>query len=220
MSAGCALVLAKAPVPGRVKTRLGAVMGHEVAASLAAAALLDTLDACSAAFDACHLALDGSFEDAVDGPALASATAGWQVFPQVSGDLGDRLVAAHDQAAASSSGPVVQVGMDTPQLTAADLRAIADQVRPGTAVLAPALDGGWWALGSADAAGTAVLAGVPMSTPHTYERTRAALTGAGLEVRTAPVLRDVDTVADARAVAATAPHTRFAAAWRFAEGAA
>ena len=39
------LVVAKAPVPGLAKTRLAATLGDEVAADIAAAALLDTLDA-------------------------------------------------------------------------------------------------------------------------------------------------------------------------------
>ncbi|MBU2074873.1 MAG: hypothetical protein KJ938_10585, partial [Actinobacteria bacterium] len=54
-----ALVLAKAPVAGHVKTRLGADVGLGRAAELAAAALLDTVEACTAAYGAehCHLAL-------------------------------------------------------------------------------------------------------------------------------------------------------------------
>jgi glycosyltransferase A (GT-A) superfamily protein (DUF2064 family) len=43
-----ALVVAKAPEPGKVKTRLGAHVGMETAAGLAAAALLDTLAECRA----------------------------------------------------------------------------------------------------------------------------------------------------------------------------
>jgi glycosyltransferase A (GT-A) superfamily protein (DUF2064 family) len=62
--------MAKAPVPGRVKTRLGARVGMDVAADLAAAALLDTIAACRSAFTECHLALDGSLADAVRAPAL------------------------------------------------------------------------------------------------------------------------------------------------------
>jgi glycosyltransferase A (GT-A) superfamily protein (DUF2064 family) len=58
-----------------------------------------------------------------------------------------------------------------------------------------------------------VLAGVPMSTPTTYDETRAALAGLGLRVGTAAVLRDVDTVADAAAVARLAPGSRFAREW-------
>jgi len=216
---GRALVLAKAPVPGRVKTRLGAVVGMDVAGRLAAAGLLDTVAACSAAFGDCHLALDGELADAVDGRALEVATAGWEVFAQADGDLGDRLAHAHERAAAGATGALVQLGMDTPQVTGPRLRRIATTAGAGAAVLGPASDGGWWVL-ALEGGGARCLAGVPMSTPATYEHTRAALHGAGLTVRSTATLRDVDTVADARSVAAAAPHTRFAAAWRRVEGVA
>ena len=53
--------MAKAPAPGRSKTRLGRQIGHGAAAAVAAAALRDTLTACTEAFgaDRCHLSLDG-----------------------------------------------------------------------------------------------------------------------------------------------------------------
>jgi glycosyltransferase A (GT-A) superfamily protein (DUF2064 family) len=214
VSAGRALVLAKAPVPGRVKTRLGAVVGAELAATLAASALLDTVLACSAAFDECHLALDGELAGAVEGAALAEATADWNVFGQCDGGLGARLADAHRRASGSGGGPVVQIGMDTPQVTAGQLRAVARDAVPGAAVLGPARDGGWWVLALTAAAGAESLAGVPMSTPATHDLTRAALRGAGLRVHPTVPLRDIDTVADAAAVAAAAPHTRFAEVWR------
>jgi hypothetical protein len=50
-----------------------------------------------------------------------------------------------------------------------------------------------------------------MSRPDTGRLQRERLTAAGLTVRDLPVLRDVDTADDADAVAALAPHTRFAA---------
>ena len=43
------LVVAKAPVPGMAKTRLAEAVGPDTAADIAAAALLDTLDAVAAA---------------------------------------------------------------------------------------------------------------------------------------------------------------------------
>jgi len=212
--------MAKAPVPGQVKTRLGASIGHELAAALAAAALLDTLAACRSAFDDCYLALDGSFSDAVEGSALAAATSDWHVFPQTTGELGTRLAHAHELVARSGPGAVVQVGMDTPQLTASQLRTIAAGAQRGTAVLGPALDGGWWVLALEDASAGRVLVGVPMSTPQTYQHTRAALRGAGLDVVPGEQLRDIDTVEDAVVVAALATQTRFASVWRSAQGAA
>jgi hypothetical protein len=53
-----------------------------------------------------------------------------------------------------------------------------------------------------------------MSTPTTYDDTRRALLAEGLDVGVAGTLRDVDTVADAEAVAAAAPGSHFAEAWR------
>jgi glycosyltransferase A (GT-A) superfamily protein (DUF2064 family) len=213
-TSGRALVVATAPAPGRVKTRLAATVGAERAASLAAASLLDTLAACAAAFDECHLALEGDLRDATRGDELVAATSAWHVFAQSPGELGARLAHAHRTAAAAGDGPVVQVGMDTPQITAGLLRAVARRAVAGAAVLGPAVDGGWWVLGLAAADAAPALAGVAMSRPDTGRATRAALAATGLRVRSAAVLRDVDTAADAAYVAATAPGTRFAAEWR------
>lgn len=206
------LVLAKAPVPGRVKTRLGRQVGMPAAAVLASASLRDTLDTCTTAFGAerCHLALAGDLAQAVDGARIGAQLAGWTVHPQRGTGLAARLAHAH---AALGPGPVVQVGMDTPQLTCDLLDAVADGLVDHDAVLGPAPDGGWWVLALRDPAGAAVLRGVPMSTPRTCTLTRTALERAGLRVGSAPPVRDVDTAADADAVSALAPHGRFARAW-------
>ena len=81
-------------------------------------------------------------------------------------------------------------------------------------MLGPAADGGWWALGLREPAHAVALWTVPMSMPDTGERTLAALRARGLGVALLPTLRDVDTAADAHAVAALCPGGRFAAAVR------
>lgn len=207
-----ALVVAKAPVPGMVKTRLGARIGMEAAARLAAAALLDTLDACRAAFAECHLALDGDLDGAVGSDALRRSLDGWILHPQRGDDLGQRLAQAHADAA--GAGPTVQMGMDTPQLTTADLHAVAQAAHGGDAVLGPAADGGWWVLALSDPSAAAVLAGVPMSRRDTFASTRAALLAAGQTVRVGPELTDVDTADDAAAVADALTGGHFLRAWR------
>lgn len=205
------LVIAKAPVAGRVKTRLGAEVGMAAAADLAAAALLDTVSACTAAAGAehCHLALEGDLAGAVRGEEIRSLLGGWTVTAQRGHGLGERLAAAH----ADVPGRRVQVGMDTPQLTAELLGDVAAGLDQHDAVLGPAADGGWWVLGLHHAGPAGVLPEVPMSVESTYDATRAALTAGGLAVGESVVLRDVDRVADAEAVAACAPHTRFARTW-------
>lgn len=214
---GSVLVMAKAPVPGRAKTRLACVAGDEGAADLAAAALLDTLEAGAAAFPVGRrvIALDGDLGDGCRSAELRRACRGWVVVPQGGRTFGERLVEAHRTAHRRVGGPVVQIGMDTPQVSAALLREVADEAhRYGGPVLGPAVDGGWWVLVSTHGRQAAVLDGVPMSRPDTGRLTAAALTGAGHPPALAVTLRDVDLPEDARLVAALAPGTRFARTWR------
>jgi rSAM/selenodomain-associated transferase 1 len=203
------LVVAKAPEPGRVKTRLGRDIGMEAAAEVAASSLLDTLAVCVSAGSDCHLSLAGDLSLAVRRDELRAALVGWTVHAQVGVDLAARLADAH----ARVPGPVVQVGMDTPHLTSELLGEALARLATYDAVLGAAEDGGWWVLALRDPHHAAALVGVPMSTATTGADTRAALEAAGLSVGGTSVLRDVDTVADADAVAALVPDSRFAAAW-------
>ncbi|HEY3673964.1 MAG TPA: TIGR04282 family arsenosugar biosynthesis glycosyltransferase [Acidimicrobiia bacterium] len=194
------VVMAKAPVPGRVKTRLCPPCTPEQAAALAAAALVDTLGAVQAtACDRRVLALDGA-----PGPWLPP---GWAVVPQSGGGLAARL----DAAVVAIDGPVLVVGMDTPQVTPKLLDAAwARLLAPDTdAVLGPADDGGYWAIGvRAPRAG--LFDDVEMSTTRTGAQQRARLRALVLSVAELDRLRDVDTFADAQAVAAHIPSSRFA----------
>lgn len=207
------LVVAKAPVPGQVKTRLGAEVGMDLAAELAAAALLDTLTACRAAVGAghCLLALSGDLADAVRAEEIATALKGWRTYPQRGDDLGQRLANAHADMPAGA--PVLQIGMDTPQVDPGSLHAAAAALQDADAVLGPAVDGGWWLLGLREPAAGEALRDVPMSTPATYDLTRGALEDRGLRVVTTSTMRDVDTTADADAVAAGHRETEFARVW-------
>ena len=191
------LVIAKAPVPGRVKTRLCPPCTPQQAAQVAAAALTDTL----AAVGHGTLVLSGRY----------SAPAGWRVVPQRGDGLASRLHHAfHDTRLPGAAS--LLVGMDTPQLTPAILDDAAATLATGgvDAVLGPAVDGGWWTLGLRDPAHAHVLRTVPMSTARTGALTLAALRQRGLRVALLPTLRDVDTAADAIAVAGECPpHAAF-----------
>ncbi|MCF6745688.1 DUF2064 domain-containing protein [Blastococcus sp. KM273128] len=201
------LVITKAPVPGRSKTRLSPPCTPEQAAAIAAAAVGDTLDAVRATPVARRVvALDGA-------PGGLDLT-GCAVVPQVDGDLGVRLAAAFADAMPGPDGalPTLLIGMDTPQVTPELLAGCLDRLvaaGPGSAVLGVAPDGGWWALGLHAPEPAQVLTGVPMSREDTAVRTRAALEGAGLTVLDLPVLTDIDHFPDALAVAQRcAPGTR------------
>jgi glycosyltransferase A (GT-A) superfamily protein (DUF2064 family) len=160
---------------------------------MAGAALADTLDTVGSGV----LVVDG------DHPAPA----GWERIAQRGDQLPDRLANAF---ADSGPGPAVLIGMDTPQLTRALLVDATRRLAAFDAVLGLAEDGGWWALGLRSPEHAVVLREITTSRSDTGQRTLQALDNLGLRVSLLPVLRDVDTAADARAVAALCPeHSLF-----------
>jgi glycosyltransferase A (GT-A) superfamily protein (DUF2064 family) len=182
------LVLAKSPVPGRVKTRLCPPWTFEQAAAVAGAALTDTLRTVGTGV----LVVDG------DHPAPA----GWGRIVQRGEQLPARLANAFSDA---GTGPAVLIGMDTPQVTGALLTDAAARLQEVDATLGPAADGGWWALGLRDPAHAEVLRTIATSRSDTGAHTLQALRDRGLRVSVLPTLRDVDTATDARAVATMCP---------------
>jgi glycosyltransferase A (GT-A) superfamily protein (DUF2064 family) len=202
------IVMAKSPRPGRVKTRLCPPFTPAEAAAVAAASLADSLTAVAAcAAPRKLLALDGP-----PGPWLPP---GFEVVPQRGDDFNQRLT----NAWADAGGPGLQIGMDTPQVTAEELDHLLGALdgapagptrRARPAVLGHALDGGWWVIGWRRADPRAVFAGIPMSGATTGRAQETRLLGLDLDVLHAAPKRDVDTVADLAAVAAEAPHLRTA----------
>jgi uncharacterized protein len=195
-SATTLLVIAKEPVPGRVKTRLVPPCTPEQAAALAEAALADTL----------HTVLTVPARRRVlvlDGRPGRWLPSGFEIMPQRGGPLDERLAGAF----AAVRGPALLIGMDTPQVSPALLTV---DWQAADAIFGPAADGGFWALGLR-VPDPDLLRGVPMSTPGTGAVQRDRLLAAGLRVADLPPLRDVDTAADATAVACEAPWSRFAA---------
>jgi glycosyltransferase A (GT-A) superfamily protein (DUF2064 family) len=209
------LLVAKSPVPGKVKTRLTPELTPEQAAGVAGAALFDTMVTLER-IPASRRVL------VLEGAPGRWLRPGWEVVPQVGGGLDRRLAAAF--AAVAGPTPALLVGMDTPQFTA---RNLAEPLSPAGRVGAdawfgPATDGGFWALGLARP--TAELAerllrGLPMSTDATGSALLSRLSAARLRVRWLPTLTDVDTPATAAEVASLVPASHFAAAWRAATAA-
>jgi uncharacterized protein len=208
------LVVAKAPEPGRAKTRLAATVGDRVAADIAAAALLDTLDAVAAAPAASRVvALTGDLDAAAAAAQIRQRLESFTVIEQRGDDFADRLANAHTDAA--TGFPVLQIGMDTPQVTADLLAGCAGSLLGAPAVLGPAVDGGWWVLGVQDPAMAECLRAVPMSQPDTGELTWKALRYNGIDVIAVDRLADFDVADDVAAVReACGPASRFARATR------
>ncbi|MFN2518715.1 MAG: DUF2064 domain-containing protein [Jatrophihabitantaceae bacterium] len=196
------IVIAKAPVAGRVKTRLSPPLSAEQAAQLAAGALSDTLRVAQDV-PAAHRLL------AFDGEVTGWLPEGWRSCPQPDGGLDRRLAGAF---LAAGPGPALLVGMDTPQLRSEQLTAF-DPARYD-ACLGMARDGGYWAIGLREPRlAPSVILGIAMSTARTGADQLRRLRRLGLRVQALDELRDVDTIEDAAQVAALIPHSAFAAAF-------
>ncbi len=193
------LVVAKAPEPGRAKTRLAATVGNQVAADIAAATLLDTLDAVAAAPVAARVvAFTGDLDAATGAAEIRQRLESFAVIPQRGDGFADRLANAHADSA--DGYPVLQIGMDTPQVTSDLLTGCARELLDAPAVLGLAHDGGWWVLGVAAPAMAECLRTVPMSQPDTGEMTLKALRDNGIDVTHVQPLADIDVVDDVAAV--------------------
>lgn len=201
------LVVAKAPVPGLAKTRLAAAVGDDAAADIAAAALLDTLDAVAASPVAARVvALTGNLDEAQRCGEIRSRLDDFVVVEQRGADFADRLANAHSDAAEATDGlPVLQIGMDTPQVSPELIGRCAQALADNEAVLGLARDGGWWVLGVTDATTADCLRGVPMSLPDTGSQTLMALRHKGVDVELVCELADVDTVDDVDEVRRVCP---------------
>ena len=194
-------VVAKECLPGRVKTRLTPALSPEGAARVAAASLADTLDTVRAMPAARRVLF-------FDGDVLPDGADGFEVLHQPDGGLDERLGVLFDTV----DGPTLLVGMDTPQISAADVAPVFDDP-DRDAWFGPAEDGGFWALYLREPDG-AHLRGVPMSQDDTGAVQLARLESAGLDVGVLATLLDVDTVPDAERVATLVPDSMFTEALR------
>ena len=194
------IVLAKAPVPGRSKTRLSPPLSLTAASLVAEACLGDTLEAVAATPVTRRVI-------ALEGRAGAWLPPGIEVVPQTSGGLADRLQGAFEDALP----PALLIGMDSPQVTPAYLsEALTALASPGVdAVLGLTLDGGYWAVGLRESCPNA-FAGVPMSTRGTAVAQLHRFARLGLQCQMLLQLRDIDYFSDALEVANQVPGSRLA----------
>ena len=190
-----AVVFAREPVPGRVKTRLAAAIGEAAACSVYAALLERTLAVTAdAGFD-----LVVSFAEPPSPGWTAGHAQRWEV--QRGDDLGARMRDAFDRRFGDGFDRVVIVGSDCPLLEMEHLTDAVKAVRDAAVVLGPAADGGYW-LVAQRRPGVDLFTGVPWSNPGTLAATRQRLESLGASWVEIEALDDIDTEGDLRAALA------------------
>ncbi len=193
-------VIAKAPEPGRVKTRLCPPCTPEQAAAVALAALLDTFDALDQV--ATERAAGGRHVRRVlliDGDPSSVVRDGWEVVVQRGDGLGERLGCGF-----ADLGPGLIIGMEAPA-GGRWLGSALASLESGHDVVGLATDGGYWMIGLAETAldhPSTVFDTVPMSTSWTGLGQLRRLHALGRSVRLLPMVRDLDDADDLRAARA------------------
>ncbi len=187
------LVFAKAPVPGRVKTRLGAEVGHNQAARIYTYLARRVVDRIRGGAYGIRVCYDPPGErEAVR--AMLPRHQDLRFLSQHPGQLGERLEWAFREAFRRATRVVV-IGTDAPGVDAALVSEAFFRLRQVDLVLGPALDGGYYLLGLSHPA-PELFAGIPWSTEKVLERTLERARARGLETALLPPLPDVDTLAD------------------------
>jgi uncharacterized protein len=184
------LVIAKAPVPGRAKTRLVPPLTADEATRLQRALLRDTLDACRAEVDDVAIL----HADPAEAPVFEQLAPGTPLVHQEGRGLEDAL--GRTFARNVAAGPLAIVSSDVPGLPRGSLaHAFAALEAGADVVLGPAHDGGYWLIAMAEHH-PEPFRGIPWSTPAVLGVTLARCGEAGLRVELLETWRDLDTVAD------------------------
>ncbi len=190
------VVMAKRPIPGRVKTRLTMEFTPYRAAQAHAAMLECVLDRLATHLPGRHyLALDSqtAAPDQAHDPTLEyELPATFQVVDQGTGNLGDRITHVWN---ALNQGPAVFFGVDSPDIPTQTLATLWDNLAPADAAIGPVDDGGYWCL-AAKRLPPPLLAGIDWGTPAVYHQTHQAAKDAGLTLLDFAPWHDVDDPAD------------------------
>lgn len=191
----CALaVMAKAPRPGKVKTRLAPPLTLDQAAELNACFLRDTaanIGAVAASSPAAGVISYTPVGDEVFFNNLLPDD--FVLIPQRGGDFGERLLATAQDLLSCGYGSVCLIDSDSPTVPAAAFeQAIAELQKDGDRiVLGPSQDGGYYLIGL-KRAHSEVFADIRWSTSSVFAETVAAAKSVGIEVVVLPLWYDVD----------------------------
>jgi uncharacterized protein len=201
--------MAKAPVAGRVKTRLCPPCTPEEAASIAEASLQDTF-AAAMPRSGTHNWNTIAVLDGEPGPWLPEGVA---VIAQVTGLLGVRLDAAFHAAIGNQPQPCVLIAMDTPQVTTDQLAGALAQLSNHDCVIGMAEDGGYWLIGFNRYVPHA-FDNVTMSVDTTGAEQVAQLNSLGLKIAYAQHTYDIDEADDVERLTQEHPSLLTSQRWR------
>jgi rSAM/selenodomain-associated transferase 1 len=189
------VLMAKAPRPGCVKTRLQKAFSPQQACDIYAQFLV-RVKALAESWQTGRANLRRFIAyDPPDQPKFWHNWPEWTKLPQSTGDLGSRMLAVIQTIAPGPSDAIIFIGADAPELSLSQLDWALEQLVSNDAVVIPADDGGYVLIGMHASAQT-LLMGIPWSTECVLAQTRKNADAAGLKLTQCAPMSDVDTAED------------------------
>jgi rSAM/selenodomain-associated transferase 1 len=191
-------IVARLPLVGQTKTRLGQAIGHEAATRLYQAFLADLGERFTRAAGRDGYDLFWFYaapDEASEAAFAACVPAGGGLIRQESGDFGARLWQGFEALRGRGYERVVVLGSDSPHVPAAWVAQAFAALETDDVVIGPAHDGGYYLLGQRGAPAD-LFRGITMSTPTVYAETLARAEAAALSVALAPSTFDIDEIDD------------------------
>ena len=207
MSRNTLAVMVKAPVPGRVKTRLVPPLTGEEAAALYGAFLVDIFSALRSLPSLDLYVFHAPFDFPLDAELLGGLVPeSAELIPQQGDDLGERMenVFRHLLGELGYDKAAI-IGSDSPDLPVEYIERAYGLLDPGGdgVVLGPAEDGGYYLIGAvrfSAPAFAAIFRGMEWSTDGVFDETLRRCAAAGIAVKTLETWYDVDTVEEIKRV--------------------
>jgi hypothetical protein len=191
------IIFAKAPIPGKVKTRLCPPLDPDEAASLHGSLVLDAIER-TKGLQGVTLYVAGTPDLAHPFFKVMEGRYGARLLLQRGPDLGARMMNAMQDAFGQGAEDVLLTGTDLPTLPRTHLVEALKLVKNHDVVLGPTADGGYYLIGLSKMM-PVLFEGIAWSTASVFAETKKKVEAAGLSLGLLPECRDVDTLEDLKA---------------------
>lgn len=193
------IVFCRAPIPGKVKTRLASSIGAFASSEIyKATAEYVVWNVRSAGLPVAIFVAETEHADRV------RSWLGGEQHSQHGEDLGDRMEHAVREMSRHGYQRFIIVGTDVPFLDAAHIRAAASALDQHDVVFGPAHDGGYYIIGM-NGVKTELFRDIPWSTAEVLPRSQEVCALHHWKAFLLPTVRDLDTIDDLKAVMDEAP---------------